>query len=189
MHVRSGSLAEVGGDERQGLLYPGQPASRPLPSYQRHDRAFDDVAVSAAVQQSVRQPKNANGDAGRANSSHVKPRFNRGTRGDVTSGRLHVPYGGGFPEEPAGGWTSYLRNIPPIAPPIAPMGPPIPRGWWARRSVRTRLGRLVSGGEVGSAEATASRGVALSPAWAALALAKAPKTATVRIKARMACFS
>ena len=95
----------------------------------------------------------------------------------------------GFQRSRQEGWTSYLRNIPPIAPPIAPIGPPIPRGWWARRSVRTRLGRLVSGGEVGSAEATASRGVALSPAWAALALAKAPKTATVRIKARMACFS
>jgi hypothetical protein len=67
--------------------------ARLLPSYQRHDRAFDDVAVSAVVQQSVRQPKNANGDAGRANSSHVKPRFNRGTGGDATIGRLHEPYG------------------------------------------------------------------------------------------------
>ena len=58
----------------------------------RHDRAFDGVAVSAVVQQSVRQPKNANGDAGRANSSHAKPRFNRGTGGDATIGRLHEPW-------------------------------------------------------------------------------------------------
>jgi hypothetical protein len=102
--------------------------ARPLPSDQRHDRAFDDVAVSAVVQQSVRQPEDANGDAGRANNSHAKPRFNRGTGGDATSGRLHVPYSGGFPEEPAGEWASYLRNNPPIAPPIAPIGPPMPRG-------------------------------------------------------------
>src|SRR5579863_3489687 len=114
--------------ERQCPLCPDQPASRALPSYQRHDRTFDDVAVSAVVQQGVRQPEDADGDAGRANSSHMKPRFDRGTGGDATSDRLHLPYGSGFPEGWHQGWTRYLRNNPPIAPPIAPMGPPIPRG-------------------------------------------------------------
>jgi hypothetical protein len=70
--------------------------ARPLSSHQTHDRAFDDVAVAAVVQQSVRQPKNTDGDAGRADSSHAKPRSNRGTGGDATSGRLHVPYGRGL---------------------------------------------------------------------------------------------
>jgi hypothetical protein len=67
------------GRKAMSALPPINRHARPLPSDQRHDRAFDDVAVSAVVQQSVRQPEHANGDAGRANSSHVKPRFNRGT--------------------------------------------------------------------------------------------------------------
>jgi len=83
-----GSLAEVGGDERQGPLYPDQPASRPLPSYQRHDRAFDDVAVSAVVQQSVRQPENATATQVAPIALMRSPSFNRGTGGDALTGRL-----------------------------------------------------------------------------------------------------
>ena len=44
-----------------------------LSSYQSYDSAFDDVAVSTVVQQSVRQPKNADSDACRADNSHVSP--------------------------------------------------------------------------------------------------------------------